>query len=266
MLQRLIRNSVPSEPTAEPEKSTNGVRMGRATLIPDQGISTATRLRKVFEKLAFLQSMFADGRASAIRMQSELDQLQRDKVLLRASLDELSRKEVEVTHRAFHDELTGLPNRSLLRDRFSQVTALSARRQRQVVLLFLDLDNFKHVNDDFGHVIGDKVLQDVAARLQSTIRAEDTACRYGGDEFVILIPDIDPATGAADVSTKICHRLAAHYQIGDVDVDLRASIGIAIYPDDGRRLEDLVHHADSAMYRARSQQRGTVRAASMQGM
>lgn len=213
--------------------------------IADPVGSIALRLRKLLDKLV-------DGDADAVRIRRELHQLQSDKAALKIQIEELSRLHVEARHDAFHDELTGLPNRKRLRDRFNVATDYGERRHQQVVLLFFDLDNFKHVNDDFGHSAGDQVLQVVATRLQAAIRTTDTACRYGGDEFVILLTDIDAATGAAEAATNICERLAEQYQVGGKHIDLRASVGIAIYPDDGQNWEDLVHHADTEMYRLRA--------------
>lgn len=158
-------------------------------------------------------------------------------------------QEVESTRRfAFHDELTGLPNRRLLMDRFNQVVARGARHHKQVVLLFLDLDGFKALNDASGHAVGDRVLEQVAARLMDCIRASDTACRYGGDEFVVLLPDFSSRVQAVAAAEKIRARLAAPYAVGCSAITITVSIGMAIFPIDGCAFGDLIQMADSAMY------------------
>jgi diguanylate cyclase (GGDEF)-like protein len=150
---------------------------------------------------------------------------------------------------AHHDGLTGLPNRRLLLDRYNQAVAVAARQHRQVALLFLDLDGFKRVNDAYGHAAGDSVLQQVAARLRACIRTSDTACRYGGDEFVILLPQYEGQESAAAVADKVCAHLAAPYAVGGTAISVTASIGMAVYPIDGHEYGDLMQVTDRAMYR-----------------
>lgn len=165
---------------------------------------------------------------------------------------QLARKEAQVRHVAYHDELTGLPKRSLLLDRFNQAVAQGARQGRQVALLFLDLDGFKRVNDELGHGAGDALLQQVAERLTACIRAGDTACRYGGDEFVIMLPEIDDQDSAAAVAEKIRSQLSAPYLVDGGTVTVTASIGTAIYPVDGQDYDALSQQSDIRMYRAKA--------------
>lgn len=166
-----------------------------------------------------------------------------DKVLrLEESLKRASR-------RADYDALTGLPNRRLLLERFRLASALGKRHGQQLALLFLDLDDFKRVNDQQGHEAGDKLLQQVATRLSSCIRASDTACRYGGDEFVVLLTEIDSRDGALTEVTRVLAHLAAPYLIDGASFRVTASIGIAIYPDDGVDYADLIRHSDQSMFR-----------------
>lgn len=185
------------------------------------------------------------------RLQRQIEELEHDNCRLLAALAELSKKEAESSYLACHDSLTGLPNRRLLMDRFEQASGHADRHQEQVALLFIDLDRFKRVNDDCGHVAGDKVLQIVATRIRAAIRATDTACRYGGDEFVVMLPELGSSGLAADLADKIGHHLGRPYEVDAVVVDLNASVGIAIYPDDGRILEILIGHAGAAMRRAK---------------
>jgi diguanylate cyclase (GGDEF)-like protein len=165
---------------------------------------------------------------------------------------QLARKEAQVRHVAYHDELTGLPNRSLLLDRFNQAVALGARQGRRVALLFIDLDGFKSVNDELGHGAGDVLLQQVAGRMSACIRAGDTACRYGGDEFVIMLPEVDGLETAAMVAEKIRSQLSAPYLVHGSTVTVTASIGTAVYPVDGQDYDALVQQSDIRMYRAKT--------------
>jgi diguanylate cyclase len=158
----------------------------------------------------------------------------------------------QARRRAHHDELTGLPNRALLLDRFKQAVALGARQQKQVALLFLDLDGFKSINDALGHAGGDRLLQQVAARLAACLRTSDTACRYGGDEFVILLPELDGQQSALSTAAKLRARLAAPYHIGATVINVTTSIGIALYPVDGKECGELIRVSDLGMYRDKS--------------
>ena len=164
----------------------------------------------------------------------------------------LAQKEAQSRHVATHDELTGLPTRSLLLDRFNQAVAQGARQGRRVALLFLDLDGFKSVNDGLGHGAGDLLLQQVAGRLSACIRAGDTACRYGGDEFVIMLPEVDGLETAAMVAEKIRSQLSTPYLVDGGTVKVTASIGTAVYPVDGQDYDALVQQSDIRMYRAKA--------------
>ena len=167
---------------------------------------------------------------------------------LRQKLVRLEQEVTRAHHMAYHDNLTGLPNRILLHDRLEQAIAHAARRDSQLGLLFIDLNRFKVVNDRFGHIAGDKLLQQAAKRMLECIRGEDTACRYGGDEFVILLSELDGEKSAGEVAQKIHAALAEPYAIDNQLIEITASIGVAVYPGDGNSQEDLITRADSAMY------------------
>jgi diguanylate cyclase (GGDEF)-like protein len=196
--------------------------------------------------------MFADGQSQVAALKDQIAALEKDNRRLEAALAELSRKESTSNYLAYHDGLTDLPNRRLLMDRFQQATANADRHQKHVALLFLDLNRFKRVNDQYGHSTGDKVLQAVAGRIQLMVRATDTACRYGGDEFAIMMPDLENATIAANVAEKIQDRLAYPYEVDDASIFLQSSFGISIYPRDGIVWDTLLRHADAAMYRSKA--------------
>jgi diguanylate cyclase len=149
---------------------------------------------------------------------------------------------------ALFDALTGLPHRSLLEDRAEQAMRRANRSGRSVALLFIDLDHFKFVNDSLGHRIGDQLLKSVASRLVGCLRQEDTVARAGGDEFVILLSGVWHADDAAKISDKILSELAKPLQIERHSLDISCSIGISMYPENGRDLNTLMVHADTAMY------------------
>lgn len=157
----------------------------------------------------------------------------------------------KMAHLAQHDSLTSLPNRVLLDDRITQAIALAKRRGTQLALLFLDLDNFKHINDSLGHAAGDKLLQSVAQRLCACVRSSDTVSRLGGDEFVILVAQDKHAQDAVLIADKILAALAASHSIDEHDLHVTTSIGISTYPADGQDTETLIKNADIAMYHAK---------------
>lgn len=164
----------------------------------------------------------------------------------------------EVTRASQLDALTNTANRVLMIDRLRNAIALARRHGTSFAVFFVDLDDFKQVNDALGHVSGDEVLQYAAAHLQSAVRDSDTVCRYGGDEFVILVADLAVASDAAVVAKKILAAIAQPIRVSDHELHLSASIGIAIYPDDAQDAVTLVSRADAAMYRAKRRQRGGV--------
>lgn len=172
-------------------------------------------------------------------------------VWLRQRVAELEREVVRVRHLAYHDSLTGLPNRELLLDRLNQAMSQATRQHKSVGLLLLDLDDFKRVNDEFGHSAGDVVLQRVAARLSKCIRGCDTACRYGGDEFVILLPEIGDADDVRSVARKIRALLSEPHRVGPELLVIDGSIGAAVYSGEIAGCKSLIDAADAAMYRSK---------------
>jgi diguanylate cyclase len=149
------------------------------------------------------------------------------------------------------DALTELPNRVLLRDRLAQAVSSAKRHGGRLALLFLDLDNFKQINDTLGHAFGDQVLKLAASRLASSVRAVDTVSRHGGDEFLILLAEVALASDAEAIADKLCAALAEPALVGEHVVRLSASIGISLYPDDAEDADTLIELADAAMYRAK---------------
>jgi diguanylate cyclase (GGDEF)-like protein/PAS domain S-box-containing protein len=158
---------------------------------------------------------------------------------------------LQMTYAAQHDLVTDLPNRLLLKDRISQAITLARRQQRPVGLLFLDLDHFKYINDALGHSVGDKLLQSVAKRLVSSLRTSDTVSRQGGDEFVILLPDITHPKDAAASASALLRSLCTPHNVCGQSLIICGSIGISVYPADGLDAETLIRNADTAMYHAK---------------
>ena len=152
---------------------------------------------------------------------------------------------------AEHDFLTGLPNRSLLAARLEQSIKLAERHGRRVALLYMDLDHFKHINDSLGHTVGDQVLQSVARRLQAGVRLSDTVCRQGGDEFVVLLAEVETENDAVLIAEKLIETIAEPHLIDDHRLHVTLSIGISLYPNDGKDVETVLSNADIAMYHAK---------------
>jgi diguanylate cyclase (GGDEF)-like protein/PAS domain S-box-containing protein len=157
----------------------------------------------------------------------------------------------KLTYLAHHDYLTGLPNRMLLNDRINQAIARAMRHGTKVAVLFLDLDGFKHINDSLGHPIGDRLLQAVARQLVACVRTSDTVSRQGGDEFVVLLSELERTEDAAHTASRMLTAVAEGHGIDQHDLHVTTSIGVSVYPDDGLNAETLIKNADTAMYQAK---------------
>ena len=149
------------------------------------------------------------------------------------------------------DPMTNLPNRLLMLDRLESAIAAARRRETRIAVLFIDLDHFKRINDTLGHAIGDEALKLAARRLQSAVRDSDTVSRHGGEEFLVLLPDISQAADAVSIAQKLLAALAAPARVGEHRLHLSASVGITIYPEDAEDAQTLISRADAAMYRSK---------------
>jgi len=167
-------------------------------------------------------------------------------------ITELKRQQEALEHQAQHDALTGLPNRVLFNDRLEMALARMRRKKTRLALLFLDLDHFKNINDGFGHAAGDNLLVELSQRLQGHLRIGDTLARQGGDEFLVLLPEIESVEDAGLIATRLLESLHAPFFHGDIEYFVTASIGVTIAPDDGSAVDVLVKNADMAMYRAKN--------------
>jgi diguanylate cyclase (GGDEF)-like protein/PAS domain S-box-containing protein len=179
-------------------------------------------------------------------------------VALIRDISERVRFETLLEHRALHDPLTDLANRSLFFDRLNQSLQGARREGRKVALVMLDLDGFKAVNDSFGHPVGDELLKQVAQRLQDGLRATDTAARIGGDEFAWILPRVAGREAAQVMVRKRLSKLRGIYSVRNESIEVGVSAGIALYPDDGRDVNNLIRNADSAMYSAKREGRDLV--------
>jgi diguanylate cyclase (GGDEF)-like protein/PAS domain S-box-containing protein len=172
--------------------------------------------------------------------------------LLQGEIVERRQAEARVHHMAYHDSLTGLPNRALLSDRLDRAMLAAQRSERRLAVMFIDLDRFKTINDSLGHMTGDQLLKEVASRLCRAVRASDTVARLGGDEFVVLVPGIRTVEEATQVAEKIIEALSESFPLEGRMLHITPSIGICVYPDDGADVETLMRHADAAMYHAKA--------------
>lgn len=173
-------------------------------------------------------------------------------------MSEIRRLTAELKHLAFHDPLTGLPNRALLFERLTQELAYAERYQVSLALLYLDLDLFKKVNDVLGHGVGDELLEHVAERLLGCVRRTDTVSRLGGDEFAVLLTNFDRQAFPDELAAKITQRLGEPFTLSQETVTVSTSIGISVFPEDGRDAETLLKHADTAMYQAKARGRSNI--------
>ena len=198
--------------------------------------------------------MVAEAQLSVALQDGE--RMRADNESLRQALGSASRRAAAAQRAAHHDWLTGLPNRLFLIRRMQKAIATASQRRLQLALLFIDLDGFKDVNDVLGHAVGDRLLATVAARIAACVRSDDIACRYGGDEFVALLTNLNDASIAVDVSQKIRKHIAERYTIDGNQIRITASIGLAVYPDDGDRYDALLGRADAAMFRDKAARGG----------
>ena len=223
-----------------------------------------SKLRELLETILPLQTAFDNyevehdfvtiGRRTLLLNARQIERKAgKERMILLAIEDITERKKYEekIQQMAFYDSLTGLPNRKLFSDRLGIVLAQAKRNKKKVGIVMLDLDNFKDVNDTLGHDVGDILLKAVAERLSGTLRKSDTVARFGGDEFVLIFPDMKVIEEAIQVVQKIIDRFNKPFLIDTHQLVVTTSIGIAVYPNDGMDEEILMKNADIAMYQAK---------------
>jgi diguanylate cyclase (GGDEF)-like protein/PAS domain S-box-containing protein len=213
-------------------------------------IDDATRGNEALYEVTILHK---DGHEVAVECMSREMPIGGEKMRLIVVRDITARKvaQAHIEFLAMHDALTQLPNRAYLMERLDGVLALARRNQHQAAVLFLDLDKFKHVNDSLGHHVGDGLLREVAHRITATVRDSDVVARLGGDEFIIVLSDISSSDDAAAVAAKLIEAVSAQYRLDRHQVSVSPSIGISVFPADGATTDELVRHADAAMYHAK---------------
>ena len=247
------RSPAASGTETEPVKAAEAARM--VQLLNAQADAVRAELAGLRRELARARDELRTLRSAQVHEADE--QL----VLAAVNADSAAQSAVtsydELTRYSQHDELTGTPNRTLMLDRLHNAIALAQRRTTRVGVLFVDLDHFKQINDTLGHAAGDLALQLVTQRLQAAVRDSDTVSRHSGDEFLVLLSDISSVADAAAVARKMLASLAASAQIGPHALQLSASIGIAVYPEDGSDPSILIRHADAAMYRSKRRGSGS---------
>lgn len=228
---------------------------GTLALLNEQADGLRAELARLRHNLVEVQREFSAERATELREANE-------KLVLAAmhaqSIADAAVFNLSVLARAAQrDTLTNTPNRALMLDRVESAIALARRKAAHIAVLFLDLDDFKLINDTLGHAVGDGILQLVARRLEAVVRESDAVSRHGGDEFLVLLTEISQAADAALIATKILSALAAPRQFSEHEIRLSASIGIAVYPGDGETASTLISGADAAMYRAKKSASGS---------
>ncbi len=217
---------------------------------------TRSVLQDCLQSLHQLHVGLAQARGRHRRIERELRDALARLAQVRAELAGTRAGERRARHMAQHDELTTLPNRGLFRERLAEALAPGDSTPAGLAVMFVDLDGFKPINDQHGHTTGDELLRIVAQRLARAIRAEDMACRMGGDEFACLLRDVKSRERLSHLACKLFDTVSAPLKIGALELTVRPSIGIAVCPTDGDSADALITHADRAMYRAKRRQLG----------
>jgi diguanylate cyclase (GGDEF)-like protein len=182
----------------------------------------------------------------------EIETLRATNALLMREMAALREREARIQQLAHRDDLTGLYNRRRMRELLDLAIAEAARQRQCVGLLFIDLNGFKSINDEYGHGAGDAILANVATRIAGRVRTGDIVCRFGGDEFVVILPNVPDAAAVAQVADAIRDRVALPHWIDDKEQHLTAAIGESMYPHDGESADVLLHRADQTMYRLKA--------------
>ena len=226
-------------------------------VVPERREDALENVRRGYERPYESEILAADGSRIPVEFEGR-DLPFHGKVYRLSTVRDIRRRkanEARIDYLAHHDLLTGLPNRALLQDRLEYIIGQARRRQKQAALLFIDLDNFKVVNDSLGHDAGDALLKAMAERIPKVLRGVDVVCRHGGDEFIVVLPDLDNDEGCVPVAEKLLAIISEPMVLEGQSVSVSPSIGISVFPRDGRSPNELVRNADAAMYLAKERGR-----------
>jgi diguanylate cyclase len=255
---KIIQNNV-AHASNELNSINKVLNQGKKVTVPVKTIEKAItqnadvehKVEKAADDLQQVNLDLANEVDERVVVESELADTKNDLAKVRDDLSKSQDKEEEIREIMFQDALTGLPNRVLFEQHLDQGLILAKRQGWGLAVLFLDLDEFKSINDTYGHDLGDKVLLMVAKRLQSLIRDEDTVSRWGGDEFMCLLLEVKEEADVTRLAEKMVKRIAKVCNFNGVALSIKASVGIAIYPTNGETAEILFKNADTAMFKAK---------------
>lgn len=223
---------------------------------PEDGIKTLKVVESLMEgkKQPRFENRWVrkDGKIIDILWSARWSEDHQFRIAIAHDITERKLMEQQLHYIAGHDPLTELPNRALLFGRLQTSLGLARREGSHLSLLFIDIDGFKHVNDSYGHLVGDKLLKNIAQRLRDCVRKSDTVGRFGGDEFVVVLNGIDSFDNVLVITENIRAQLEKTYQFDNLNLQLSPSIGVALYPDNGNDEQQLLQYADQAMYRAKN--------------
>ena len=215
-------------------------------------------IAKAAGDLKLVNVTLATEMAERIVIESELASLRTDLAEVRDDLLDAQVRERAAREASLHDALTGLPNRASFEQSLGHSLTQATRHGSRLAVLFIDIDNFKSINDSYGHGVGDQLLVTIAARLRSFFRDEDIICRWGGDEFVCLLMEVQQDDTVVRLANQLCERISEACKFTEESLVTELSIGIAVFPEDGETAESLIRNADAAMYEAKRTERRVV--------
>jgi diguanylate cyclase (GGDEF)-like protein len=221
-----------------------GVALPKVESALDQSEAVELKVQEAANELVAVNDALAEEIDERHHLEDQLSQSD-------AALTQSRASERAARHNSLHDGITGLPNLTLFNDRLRVALVQAERHAWQLAVMFIDLDDFKTINDTLGHEVGDRVLKTVATRLEAIVRGSDTVSRRSGDEFLFLMLEANDESNVAALASRISHSIAEACDIDGLKVMVKASIGIALYPRDGRSAHALLKHADAAMYAAK---------------
>lgn len=236
-----------------------GKELSSVNIAIKEEVSTKNQLlgiKSALEKNQVIEGKVQEATDELIAVNQSLGHEIETNYLLEKRLNKVTQEEEKARHAAFHDALTGLPNRALFENRLEHGLAQAKRHGLTLAVMFIDIDNFKKINDTYGHDVGDGVLKIIAERLMQSTREDDTVSRFGGDEFMHLMMEFGDVPDVISIAEKITHAIQAPCRLSIGELNIKLSIGISIFPKDGMTGLDLIKSADKAMYEAKRNKSG----------